>query len=310
MNHDKIISIFEEMIKIHNALGNQYKVNAFKRAIQQIKNTENLYEIKNKSGIGKRIKLKIEEIMETGKLQELEDFKKNPDIIAIQKLILLKGFGPRYINYLVKHYRIKNVKDLRKLVKDKKIKINEQQRIGLKYYEDLLYNIPRSEAEYIVDCLQKLAKKYISKGIKLTLVGSYARGKLESGDVDIVMIDKNADKKSNLINLREFLLKNGVLHDCFVIGATRFSCLIKTSKSKNARQIDILSVLPEDYHTAIFYFSSGELFNRKIRLIAKSKGMKLSERGLFKGSKKLTINSDRDIFKFLKIPYVSIENRG
>jgi len=305
---ENVAYIFGEMIKIHEALGNQYKVNAFKRALRHVKLSGSVAELKNKPGIGKKLKLKIDEIVNTGKLKELEDFKRDPTVVAIQKLIKIKGFGPRYINYIVKHFKARNIKDVRELVKSGKIKVNEQQRVGIKYYEDLNHKIPRSEAEFIVSCLHKIAKANISKGIKLTLVGSYRRGRKESGDVDIVMTDKDDDPDA-LVTLREFLLDNNVLLDCFVVGNTRFSCLIKTSKSPYARQVDILYVPVEDYHTAVFHFSSGELFNRKIRLYAKSKGMKLSERGLFKGNKKLPIKSERDIFKYLKLQFVPVKYR-
>jgi hypothetical protein len=42
----------------------------------------------------------------------------------------------------------------------------------------------------------------------------------------------------------------------------------------------------------------------KMRQIAKTKDLKLSEYGLFKKNKKLEINSEYDIFKILEIPYI------
>jgi DNA polymerase/3'-5' exonuclease PolX len=298
---DKIIFIFDELRKIHEVLGNQYQVNAYKNAIKQFKTS-------NQPHVGKKLKVKIDEILKTGKLQELEDLKRNPDIVALQNLNKIKGFGSKYINYIVKHFKARNINDVKKLVKDKKIKINDQQRIGIKYYHDLNQKIPLKEAQYITSCLEKIAKLFIKKDIKMTLVGSFKRGKKESKDVDIVMISKS-DDPNLLIDLREYLLNNNVFHDCFVSGETRFSCLIKTTKSPFARQVDILYVPHEDYYTALLHFSSGEVFNRKIRIIAKKKGMKLSERGLFKGNKKIPIKSERDVFKHLGIPYVPVEKR-
>ena len=59
----------------------------------------------------------------------------------------------------------------------------------------------------------------------------------------------------------------------------------------------------------LLYFGSGENFSRKIRKYAKDKGYKLNETGLYKNNKKINLKSEKEIFDYLKIPYVKPENR-
>jgi len=70
------------------------------------------------------------------------------------------------------------------------------------------------------------------------------------------------------------------------------------------RRIDIRFIPYDSYYSAILYFTgSGEL-NKKMRNIAKTKGYKLSEYGLFdKKGNMMKVNSERDIFKLLDMEY-------
>jgi len=60
------------------------------------------------------------------------------------------------------------------------------QQIGVKYYDEFQLKIPRAEVEAISNTILKHAKK-IRKGFQMVIVGGYRRGKLESGDVDVVL---------------------------------------------------------------------------------------------------------------------------
>ena len=61
------------------------------------------------------------------------------------------------------------------------------------------------------------------------------------------------------------------------------------------------------------YILVHQRFSKKIRIVASKKGYKLNEKGLYnKKSGKLIDfqpKSEKDIFNFLKIPYVLPENR-
>lgn len=64
--------------------------------------------------------------------------------------------------------------------------IHRSQQIGVKYYDEFLQKIPRSETKSIANTILEHAEK-LCKGFHLTIVGGYRRGKIMSGDVDVVL---------------------------------------------------------------------------------------------------------------------------
>jgi len=76
-------------------------------------------------------------------------------------------------------------------------------------------------------------------------------------------------------------------------------------KENPVRRIDIRFVPYESYFSALVYFTGSAELNKKMRVIAKSKKLKLSEYGLFKeNGEMLPIKSERDIFDILNIEYL------
>ena len=64
--------------------------------------------------------------------------------------------------------------------------LSRVQQIGVKFYDEFHTKIPRAEVETIANTVLKHANE-IHGGFQMVIVGGYRRGKLESGDVDIVL---------------------------------------------------------------------------------------------------------------------------
>ena len=76
-------------------------------------------------------------------------------------------------------------------------------------------------------------------------------------------------------------------------------------KENPPRRIDIRFVPFESFYSALVYFTGSMELNKQMRVMAKSKKLKLSEYGLFKeNGKSLPINSERDIFELLDMEYI------
>ena len=169
--------------------------------------------------------------------------------------------------------------------------LTNNQKIGLKYYKDLK-KIKRKEAENVKKILEEEFKKIDKKG-KIILAGSYYRGKKLLGDIDIILVsDKN--------NLKDFIniLKNkNIIISSFGKNIkNNYSGLVKVNNI--VRHIDIHMVKEKYLPFHMLYFSSGELYSRKIRKIAKEKGYKLNEKGLYKNNKRLNITIN-ELYKLL-----------
>ena len=105
----------------------QFKPRAYRNAARTIESlTEDIKEIyergelENIPGVGKHIAKKIKEIIETGKLKYYEKLKKKTKV-NIEELHRIPGLGPKKIKFLYKKLKIKNVKDLEKAIKQKKL---------------------------------------------------------------------------------------------------------------------------------------------------------------------------------------------
>jgi DNA polymerase/3'-5' exonuclease PolX len=67
------------------------------------------------------------------------------------------------------------------------------QKIGLKYYEDFLQRIPRSEVQQLFEKVRDACYAEVKNGREVLIVeacGSYRRGRESCGDIDVI-ITKN-----------------------------------------------------------------------------------------------------------------------
>ena len=90
-------------------------------------------------------------------------------------------------------------------------------------------------------------------------------------------------------------------------GKKRVRVLIKTDEG--SLEGDIRIVKSEHVPAAMMYFTGSKNLNIRMRGIAKSKGMQLNEYGIKKDGELITFNSEKEIFEFLGMNYISPENR-
>ena len=85
----------------------------------------------------------------------------------------------------------------------------------------------------------------------------------------------------------------------------------RLGKNRKARRIDIMYTPPEEYAFGILYFTGSDDFNKDMRKYALQMGYTLNEHRIMEinTKKEITIEKEKDIFKFLGIPYVKPENR-
>lgn len=274
-------------------------------------------------GIGKGTIDRIKEILNTGKLKELKDFKDNNiDKKALEELESVVGIGRSYALKLLE-MGIKSVEMLKKAIKNNTIEVNEKIELGVKYYGVFEGNIPRAEitkvGKLIAKVIDTLNKKYNENNKYIfEICGSYRRGKPTSGDIDI-LISKlgNLDNTNHLKYIIDMLkqpLKNNnnmplLVDDMTDNFETKYMGFAKYKDSK-VRRIDIRFIPYESYYSALLYFTGSADLNKRMRTIAKQKYLKLSEYGLTKkDGEKLPINSEYDVFKILEMQYLQPSER-
>ena len=202
------------------------------------------------------------------------------------------GFGETFMDKLKTQYSARTINDIRKLVSDNKIKLNNTQTLGLKYHEDLITQIPRDE----ITKLGKIIKDIVETNSFYTclLAGSYPSGtKTESKDIDILIV-VNDDVTHHIGLYRNFINQMSILKiplETISAGNQKFMGLIKSPITDKWRHLDIRITLIDELPYAWLYYTGGKIFNKLIRERLKKKGYKLNEYGLYKDNKEVHLDN-------------------
>ena len=311
----KIIEIFKKLEKIYQIEGNRPRTYAYMKIVRVLHNHDKpiytIDDIKGLDGIGKKSLDKIDEIINTGKLDlldRLSNKKKLDEHIELQDVL---GIGPKIANKLIKK-GIKSIDDLKKPSVKSKIELTKMQKLGLKFYRDLSYKIDRKEVRKFKNEYTKLLKKEFPT-LKIHLAGSYHTGKSKMKDIDmIVTIDsivKKTQGEREFKKIIEILKKNKLISGMLTFG--KREAIIISKLERYNRHID-LRLVPKKYLPFyMLFFGSGVEFSKEIRLLAKKQGYKLTQWGLMdlKTHKYFDLKTERDIFKKLGIKYVKPSDR-
>lgn len=297
-----ILGKLEELMKLK---GEPFRARAYHNAAEAImlyqKPIFDINVMKGKPGIGKTILAKFKEFIDTGKLRTLEKAEGDP-VYLFPKIY---GIGPKKAKSLVAE-GITSIAELRKRQNDV---LNPTQIAGLKYYEAIQKRIPRAEINEYKDVLEDVFSKLKHKGSRFEIVGSYRRGAVNSGDIDII-ISNDQDDKTIFDKFIKALQQRGILIELFTKGKTK-SLTMGKLPNQTPRRLDFMYASPSEYAFAILYFTGSKAFNVVMRQRALDLGYSMNEHGLYKmnGKKKsphkidILFPTEESIFQFLGLEY-------
>ncbi len=306
-----IPQILEEIAALLEIKGeNPFKSRAYYNAAKLLAGVDNLDDvIKGKKlreirGIGEAIAAKIEEYFETGRITYLEELKRQvPE--SLLELLQVPNLGPKKIKVLFDELGITNVGELEYACKENRL-------VGLpgfgeKTQEKILRGIEfvkRHKGEYLVGDAYPLAygiKEKLqgaAKGSAVEVCGSIRRRKEIVRDIDILVGGGDAQ------HISLFFASLPEVEDVIVSGETKTSCRLKSGIGTDLRVVS-----EEQFPYALMYFTGSKEHNVKLRGIAKKKGLKLNEYGLFKGEHLVRLRDEAEIYRKLGLAYVVPELR-
>ena len=251
-------------------------------------------QIENIEGAGKNIKLKFQEIINTGHLQAIDKILNND---TKTELLQVYGIGPAKAKTLIEEHKIKSIEDLiTKSLKNPKL-LTDAQKIGLLTYKDLLERIPRKEMLKH----QKILNLSKDKG---EIVGSFRRKEESSGDIDI-MLNMNSKEFEDFTNS---LIKKKYIRYILAKGDKKMLAICKINDGSKYRRIDLIRNSPEEYPYMKLYFSGPKEFNIVFRNHCLKLGLSLNEHSFTPKVKGL--KTEKDIFEYVGLQYVYPENRN
>lgn len=322
----RTIEVLQQMLDYYTRTDDHWRLLAYRKTISALRKQSNRITTRTQAlaipGIGTRLADKIEEIVYTDRLRRLENTSTTPEDRILQKFMGVYGAGlSQASRWLAQGYR--SLEDLKA-----KAHLTQAQRIGVDHYDDFLQRIPRKEVEMHGEIVRRAVVK-VNPGMQVIISGSYRRGAADSGDIDVLITQPDAT-----IEQIRAMMMDTVIPDLFQQGFLQASLAVtsrgdgskwhgasKLPGSRVWRRLDLLFVPGSEIGAALIYFTGNDIFNRSMRLLARKKGMRLNQRGLYadvlRGPQQTKMNAgrllegrdERRIFEILGVPWRPPEQR-
>jgi len=319
MQNTEIAKVFYQIANILDIKGDSFfKINAYRKGAQIVEALsrelsdvykENDSKLEKISGIGEGLEKKILEMIETGECDELNKLKKGfPE--GLFDILNLRGVGPKKVKLF---YEQLGITDLNMLeIAAKSGALRGLERMGEKSEMEIISAINDSKEfnnkRFLIDHAMKEALEYINylKNLKIIekiqYAGSLRRFKETIGDIDILVTLK--DSKKNFSEVIDYYTSYPKIYNILSKGDTKSSVILISGI-----QVDLRVVEDDSFGAALQYFTGDKNHNIRIREIAKSMGLKVSEYGVFDGETKIASKSEEDVYKILGLPYIYPELR-
>lgn len=310
MKNREIADIFEHMADILEfKKDNIFRINSYRKASRVLKDLTEDIEVlakENKlndiSGIGPGMAEKINQYIRKGKIDKYEEIKKDvPD--GLIKMLEIPGMGPKTTALVYNKLKVKDMAGLEKAIE--KGGLRELPGMGEKKEENILRGIrllkeasKRILLGVALPIVEDLVNNLKQKGIKLVSpAGSLRRMQETIGDIDILV---GSDKGDEII--RDFVNQSNV-KQILASGDTKGSVIVE-----GGIQVDVRVVKPSSFGAALQYFTGSKAHNIHLREMAKEKGLKINEYGVFStkggGNKKIGGMKEEDVYKILGMPWI------
>jgi len=230
-----------------------------------------------------------------------------------------------------------SIASVRKGLESQALELSERARIGVQYYEDFQEKMNRDEVRQISQIVEAACHvKYVKA--ELGIMGSYRRGSLNCGDVDIMITHPKyvmTTPVGALDELVERLRKSGHISDHLTKintpdsppnkvdsvqcidscerAASYMGVFVSPLFPSKRRRIDIKFYPYRERAFASLYFTGSSFFNRSMRLFSKRRRMVLDDHGLFDNSNgdctqslkrtRIDARQESDIFDALGLVY-------
>ena len=309
------ITMLADLLEFQGA--NAFKIRAYRNGARVIKDypdsinsiiEEDPASLLSIDGIGKGVAEKCVVLVETGELPQINEILEEIPR-SVLDLLRIPGMGPKKGAMLYRELGIANLDQLKEACKAGVV--SDLKGFGAKTVESILAGIEIADAankrvywakadetaRQILDHMQSCGE--ISK---IELAGSYRRRRETVGDLDILVVSENAEVVMD--HFGAYHLVESVIGR----GDTKMSVRIEESL-----QVDLRVVPAESFGAALQYFTGSKDHNVVLRGLAKQRGLKINEYGVFKmdGDKETYVAgaTEEDVYAAMELPVFPPELR-
>lgn len=308
-----VIRLLEKIAILMELKGeNPFKIGAFRKAANALETDDRslalIDDITKISGIGKGMSAVIEEYVETGKSEVLEQLEEEVPS-GLLPLLKLPGLGGKKIAKLYKELLIDSVDALKQACEENKIQALAG--FGKKSEEKILAAIDemgnrpdRLPLSFMLP-IAKDIEAYLGQceGIeKFSRAGSLRRMRETIKDLDFIIATNDRDK------VRDQLLKFPTVSDVIAEGDTKVSIQLRYEYEVS---VDFRLVTPSEYATTLHHFTGSKDHNVRMRQLAKERGEKISEYGVenIETNELKTFESEEEFYTYFDLPHFAPEIR-
>ena len=314
MDKKDVAKILEEIALMLELKGeNTFKIRAYQNGARSIETLETgLLELVEKKelqkvqGIGKAISEKVTELIETGEMTYYKELKKVfPE--SIFDLFKVPGLGPKKVKVLYEELEIETLGELEYACLENRLL--DLKGFGKTTQEKILRgieNLKKYRGKYLISTgmmileeLQEYFEKE-NKILRFSEAGSLRRRKEVIKDVDVLV----AVKEENRLAVGDYFAAFERVETIIAKGETKVS--VRLDMGMN---VDLRLVTEEEFPYALHHFTGSKDHNTKMRQIAKKKGLKMNEYGIFQGDQRIPAKTEADVFKVLDLAMISPELR-
>ena len=309
------ITMLADLLEFQGA--NAFKIRAYRNGARVIKDypdsinsiiEEDPASLLSIDGIGKGVAEKCVVLVETGELPQINEILEEIPR-SVLDLLRIPGMGPKKAAMLYRELGIAALDQLKEACEAGVVA--DLKGFGAKTVESILAGIEIADAankrvywakadetaREILDHMQSCGEIR-----KIELAGSYRRRRETVGDLDILVVSENAEAVMD--HFGAYHLVESVIGR----GDTKMSVRIEESL-----QVDLRVVPAESFGAALQYFTGSKDHNVVLRGLAKQKGLKINEYGVFKmdGDKETYVAgaTEEEVYAAMELPVFPPELR-
>ena len=307
MNNVTIAGVFDQIGDLLEFQGaNPFRFRAYRNAARTIRDLpepaaailddpdRKLTEI---DGIGDDLADKIATLVRTGDLPMRQELAAQVPA-SVLALLRVPGLGPKKAAVLFNELKISTLDELRAACEANRVqalkgfgaKTEQTILAGLAVAASVVVRMYWSDADVYVQAI--LAHLKGVPGVEqLAAAGSYRRGRETVGDLDFLVVSARVDEVMD--RLAEF---DGAA-EVLARGDTKMSIRLS-----NGLQVDLRVVPAESFGAALQYFTGSKDHNVALRGLAKDRGLKINEYGVYRGEEYVAGRTEEEVYGTLELP--------
>ena len=286
MNNPEIAATLDQLADLLEFQGaNAFRIRAYRNSSRVIRDypepiaaivAKDPKSLTSIDGIGKGVAEKCITLVQTGELPQIQEILQQIPPTVLD-LLRVPGLGPKKAALLHRELGIENLQQLELACQQEQVR--KLKGLGPKTEQQILQGIAIADAanQRIYWCdADKIARELRTHFAdcqsieQFDFAGSYRRGKETVGDLDLLVVSEQPE------DVMDQLARFPSLQETIVRGETKMSVRLKTGF-----QIDLRVVAAESFGAALQYFTGSQAHNVQLRSLAKKRGLKINEYGLF-----------------------------